>query len=228
MPKSLSDAIAYVEQEHTRGEPDTALYLSACETIVADRDKLTLPVRIRVPGDCGTANTDPAWDNVRAASESDCGCGNERVIYPTHMREEFKASGSAPITLRDGMEIYLKMKGDDDMGALVALSIEAGHFVIENDPFSLPDLGGMIAQMLGLGGAPAMGAKISDLAEALKKSEKGMLVFDRGNPKHKVFIFAITAIDAEQGTVEITLDELVSSFADEQDPSGESGSEFLH
>lgn len=230
MDQSLSDAIALVRGTNTDTPEDPARYLAACELIAANRSELILPLAIRVPGACGTANTDSAWDKVRAASESGCSCGNERTIFPLEMRNEFKASETPPLVIKGTDEVYIKLRGDPNHAALFAVNIEDGHFVIEDDPFRQEDLGSMLANMLGLpSAARARGAKLTDLVKALSDGG-GKLVFDRGQGDRKIFIFAITGVDPDANTATITLDEVAESFTldDIIVHSGESGVSFLN
>lgn len=134
---SLQEALDRVIQ---RGLQDgTTEYLEACACLVDHREQLSQRVYILLPGDF-SFDLGPLLQKIKEGSEARCDCGDERVIYPLHLREEFQKNDEQPFFILDAAHptCYLKPVGSFKAATYCKLTLDAEAQAIEivNDPFA--------------------------------------------------------------------------------------------
>ncbi|MEK6863767.1 MAG: hypothetical protein AABX27_00575 [Nanoarchaeota archaeon] len=200
MDEKLKKALETVRIGLSQETSDASAYLSACEYLAQHREELTQRVYVQLPGGL-RGNSDPRWDKVRENSESRCGCGNERVIFPGNPRTKYEPSDLGEIVISPENAAYLKPVGGDKESAYVKLWIEGDSLAFMCEPFAplvlTPDI------------FSTKGYKLEQLAEVLPKQKKPP-VFAIG--REKAPIFGINAVDVAARNVTITLDKAVESF----------------
>ena len=177
-----------------------AQYLAACEYLVQNRNSLTYPIYINLPGGL-TSNTDSRWDGIKAGSEERCGCGNERVIKPGNPRTVYEPSSLGFVVVSQGHNVYLKPVGGDKESTYMKLWIQEGALAYMDLPFA------PFVMTMDLFSTPAF--KLDMLAEVLPEQTKPPVMY-RG--KEKTPVFAISAVDAVSQSVTITPDKGVETF----------------
>ena len=197
MVTQFQDALAYLA---SRRDPSAPEYREACETVAGNLDQLPYRLFIHLPGGL-TGNNDPVWDTVKAASESLCGCGNERVFEPRTMRQEFEQSSAEPIVLGMGDKLYVRPVGAPSSAAYVMFEVidigGAAAVSVLHDPMSTT---------FSLDLFSTKGFTLAQLADALsRQSSPAIFVRDLKHVK-RVPIVAISAADQEAKTVTILLD----------------------
>jgi hypothetical protein len=187
-------------------------YREACETLIANRDKLTYGVFICLPGGLG-GNSDPAWQRVKDGSVERCRCGNERVIEPLNVREEFIAKDGGEVTISETNRVHLKPVGGDKASTYIRLWIESGSLAFMDRPF------GPLMISASLFKTPCY--QLDKLAEAMAKSTGQAIMRCPPNSSGKAApMFAIKCVDAKAKTVTIILDRDVE-LQDPDEPNHE-------
>ena len=185
------------------GESDRAAYINACATVVNNRDKLAHPVFILLPGGL-TGNDDADWFLVKEGSVELCNCGNERLIMPETLRENFVEAEDSEVTLLPGQSVFIKPAGSFDIDAYIALTMT---------PEEASEASVQVSQWpnhpMNIGGATDLvfpsGVTLANLVEPLDGD--GSLTLFVPKSGSKIPVCRWVAADPEAGTLTIDLDE---------------------
>ena len=196
---------------------------AACLTYVRHRYKISGPITVIFPGQCGSAQAHPEWDEVHRNSLPVCACGRDRAIFPPLVvepvaTEGLALSGHEPVVV--GEEDLLCIRGDSDSARVhYSVAIEDGQLVVESDPIT--DIGDLLGSDPVDPGAPKVRtAPLSELA-ALLSGATTALPFHALDAGQNRLVFAVTAIDAATRQATIGLGAGMEAF----DPDGDDGEE---
>jgi hypothetical protein len=208
----FEEALAYLGERRHPSDPN---YRAACEVVADNLHRLPYRVFIHLPGGLD-GNSDPAWDNIKAASEECCSCGNERVFEPRDMRHEFDPSVVEPIVLSVGDTLYIR-----PIGAPASAAYTKYELVQTTDGFFLSYMADPMSSSINFSSLfQTQGFYLASLVEPLERGGGQPAVIAR-DLKHikRIPLVGISAVDPEAGTVTLILDAAVEAFdPDEEEP----------
>lgn len=170
--------------------------------MVNNRDRLAHPVFILLPGG-RTGSDEMDWFLINEDTVALCNCGNERLIMPETLREEFIEAEDSEVTLLPGQSVFIKPTGASDIDAYIGLTMTRegaskpavqvkwwpNHRTSLNHPEDTSDpTGPLLANLVG----PLAG--------------NGMRFFLQGFGS-KIPVCRWVAVDPEAGTLTIDLDQ---------------------
>jgi hypothetical protein len=193
----------------------TAEHHAVCLSHVRHRYKITGPITIIFPGECGNTEAGPEWDEVLTNTVPVCNCGRDRAVFPPiavhpEVPAQTLASSYEPIVL--GEEDFLCIRSIAGSGrAHYAVAVEDGQLIIEADP--IIDAGELLDGTVEVPPEPMVWTSaLADLAPALAGGSAVLPFYQENTAEHRL-VFAVTAIDVASRQVSITVADAMEPFS---------------
>lgn len=191
--------------EAMRGS-DNPEYRKAIGYLISHREEIPHRVFVLLPGGL-RSNANPAWDAVKAGTESRCGCGNDRVLLPANIREEYR-TGSA-VVLALGSVLHIRPRGGNKESC--ALRAELGRLADDEKVYGLRLVVDPFGPLNMRAFLDVLAPSAYSLVELVNLLPQGLFL-NKSEGSVKVPILQVTAIDLLAPSVTLLLDQDMDLF----------------